>query len=67
MKLENLPPAAPSIKTVSTKRWRTPVIALALSFLTVTCNVAEQRNVRRDLSYFRTSSPGTATVAGPIG
>ena len=38
-------------------------IALALSFLTVTCNVAEQRNVRRDLSYFRTSSPGTATVA----
>ena len=29
MKLENLPPAAPSIKTVSKKRWRAPVIAVA--------------------------------------
>ena len=29
MKLENLPPAAPSIKTVSRKRWRAPAIAVA--------------------------------------
>lgn len=29
MKLENLPPAAPSIKTVSKKRWRAPAIAVA--------------------------------------
>jgi hypothetical protein len=38
-------------------------IALALSFLMVTCNVAKERNIHRNLSYFRTSSPGTATVA----
>jgi len=38
-------------------------IALALSFLMVTCNVADQRNIQRDVSYFRTSSPGSATVA----
>jgi hypothetical protein len=37
-------------------------IALALSLLMVTCNIAEQRNVRRDLSYFKTSSPGEATI-----
>ncbi|RJG15684.1 efflux RND transporter periplasmic adaptor subunit [Massilia cavernae] len=29
MKLENLPPAAPSIKTTTRKRWRAPAIALA--------------------------------------
>jgi ABC-type uncharacterized transport system len=37
-------------------------IALALSLLMVTCNIAEQRNVRRDLSYFKTSSPGASTI-----
>ncbi|MCG8422897.1 MAG: GldG family protein [Proteobacteria bacterium] len=37
-------------------------IALAAAFLMVTCNVAEQRNIRRDVSYFKTSSPGSATV-----
>jgi hypothetical protein len=37
-------------------------IALALSLLMVTCNIAEQRNVRRDLSYFKTSSPGESTI-----
>lgn len=36
-------------------------IALAAAFLMVTCNIAEQRNVRRDVSYFKTSSPGEAT------
>jgi hypothetical protein len=38
-------------------------IALAAAFLMVTCNVADQRNISKDVSYFRTSSPGTATVA----
>lgn len=37
-------------------------IALAASFLMVTCNIAEQRNIRRDLSYFKTSSPGESTI-----
>ena len=37
-------------------------IALAAAFLMVTCNVADQRNVRKDVSYFKTSSPGSATV-----
>ncbi len=38
-------------------------IALALSFLMATCNYASQKNIRKDVSYFRTSSPGSATVA----
>jgi hypothetical protein len=38
-------------------------IALAASFLMVTCNVADQRDVRKDVSYFKTSQPGSATVA----
>ncbi len=37
-------------------------VALAAAFLMVTCNVADQRNIRRDVSYFKTSSPGSATV-----
>ena len=37
-------------------------IALAAALLMVTCDVAKQRNIRRDVSYFKTSSPGTATV-----
>ena len=38
-------------------------IGLALSFLFVTCNVAQQRNIRKDVSYFKTASPGKSTVA----
>lgn len=43
-------------------------IALAAAFLMVTCNIADQRNIRRDVSYFKTSSPGSATrnVAGSM-
>jgi len=37
-------------------------IALATAMLMVTCNVAEQHNIRRDVSYFKTSSPGSATI-----
>lgn len=36
-------------------------IALAAAFLMVTCNVAKQRNIRKDVSYFKTSSPGEAS------
>jgi hypothetical protein len=38
-------------------------IALATAFLMVTCNVAEQRDVRKDVSYFKTSAPGASTIA----
>lgn len=38
-------------------------VAFAAAFLMVTCNVADQRNLRKDYSYFKTSSPGSSTVA----
>lgn len=37
-------------------------IALAAAFLMVTCEVADQRNIRTDVSYFRTSTAGSASV-----
>jgi hypothetical protein len=36
-------------------------MALAACFLLVTCHIAEERNIRKDVSYFKTSGPGTAT------
>jgi hypothetical protein len=41
--------------------WSGLTIALATAFLMVTCNVAKERNVQRDVSYFKTSSPGDST------
>jgi hypothetical protein len=41
--------------------WSGLTIALAASFLMVTCNVAKERNVQKDVSYFKTSSPGDST------
>ncbi|HEY6178062.1 MAG TPA: Gldg family protein [Kofleriaceae bacterium] len=41
--------------------WSGLSVGLALSFLMVTCQVADQRNVQRDVSYFKTSSPGEST------
>jgi hypothetical protein len=38
-------------------------VALAAAFLMVTCNVATERNVRKDVSYFKTASPGSSTRA----
>jgi hypothetical protein len=38
-------------------------IGLAAAFLFVTCNVANERNIRRDVSYFKTSEPGSSTTA----
>jgi gliding motility-associatede transport system auxiliary component len=37
-------------------------IGLALAFVMVTCNVANDRNIQRDVSYFKTSSPGDSTI-----
>lgn len=37
-------------------------IALGAAFLMVTCNLAKERDVRKDVSYFKTSRPGSATV-----
>lgn len=37
-------------------------IGLALAFLMVTCQTAREKNVRKDVSYFKTSSPGGSTV-----
>lgn len=41
--------------------WSGLSIALASAFLMVTCQVANQRNVQRDVSYFKTSAPGEST------
>lgn len=41
--------------------WSGLSVALATAFLMVTCNVAQERNVQRDVSYFKTSSPGDST------
>jgi hypothetical protein len=41
--------------------WSGLSIALATAFLMVTCNVVKERNVQRDVSYFKTSSPGDST------
>jgi hypothetical protein len=41
--------------------WSGLSVALATAFLMVTCNVAKERNVQRDVSYFKTSSPGQST------
>ncbi|MBP9086780.1 MAG: Gldg family protein [Kofleriaceae bacterium] len=43
--------------------WSGLSIGLAAAFLMVTCNVANQKNIRRDVSYFKTSSPGDSTRA----
>ncbi len=42
--------------------WSGLTVAFALSFLFVTCQVAKERNVSRDVSYFKTSAPGESTV-----
>lgn len=36
-------------------------IALAAALMMVTCSVAKQKNVRKDVSYFKTASPGDST------
>jgi hypothetical protein len=41
--------------------WSGLTIALATCFWMVTCNVAKERNVAKDVSYFKTSSPGDST------
>jgi hypothetical protein len=41
--------------------WSGLSVALATSLLLVTCQVASQRNVSRDVSYFKTASPGESS------
>ncbi len=41
--------------------WSGLSVALATAFLMVTCNVAKERNVQKDVSYFKTSSAGEST------
>ena len=41
--------------------WSGLSVGLALCFLIVTCQVSGERNVQRDVSYFKTSSPGEST------
>ncbi|HEY1555714.1 MAG TPA: DUF4350 domain-containing protein [Kofleriaceae bacterium] len=42
--------------------WSGLAVALAAAFLMVTCNVASERNVQRDVSYFKTASPGESSI-----
>jgi hypothetical protein len=37
-------------------------VALALALAMVTCQVGSERNIQRDVSYFKTSAPGDSTV-----
>jgi len=67
---ENFDLTAPADDDVGTEYYRVRDIgwsglsvALAAAFLMVTCNVANQRNVQRDVSYFKTSAPGDSTKA----
>jgi hypothetical protein len=41
--------------------WSGLTIAFALALSLVTCNVAKERNIQRDVSYFKTSAPGEST------
>ncbi len=41
--------------------WSGLTVALAAAFLMVTCQVASERNHQKDVSYFKTSSPGDST------
>lgn len=43
--------------------WSGLSVALALGLLMVTCNVASERNITSDVSYFKTSQPGESTIA----
>ena len=43
--------------------WSGLSIAFAAALLMVTCNVADDRNIQRDVSYFKTSQPGDSTKA----
>lgn len=42
--------------------WSGLTVGLALSLAMVTCRVGEERNVSKDVSYFKTSSPGQSSI-----
>ena len=41
--------------------WSGLSVALATGFLLVTCHVASERNIQKDVSFFKTTSPGDST------
>ena len=43
--------------------WSGLSVGLALALVMVTCNVAQDRNLQKDVSYFKTSTPGDSTKA----
>jgi hypothetical protein len=43
--------------------WSGLSVGLAMAFLMVTCNVAQDRNLEKDVSYFKTATPGDSTKA----
>lgn len=42
--------------------WSGLTVALALALSMVTCRIAEEKNVSKDVSYFKTSEPGRSTI-----
>lgn len=42
--------------------WSGLTVALAMALTMVTCRVAEEKNVSKDVSYFKTSEPGLSTI-----
>ena len=42
--------------------WSGLTVALAIALAMVTCRVGEERNVSKDVSYFKTSAPGASTI-----
>nr|HEX4318985.1 Gldg family protein [Kofleriaceae bacterium] len=43
--------------------WSGLTVALAMGLLMVTCQVSSERNVQKDVSYFKTSAPGDSTIS----
>jgi hypothetical protein len=58
---KNIEEAAVDFYRVRDVAWSGLSIAFALAFLMVTCNVAKDRNIQRDVSYFKTSMAGEST------
>jgi hypothetical protein len=59
--LEGGPDEGVEYRRVREIGWSGLTIALAASFLMVTCQVAKERNHQKDVSYFKTSAPGDSS------
>jgi hypothetical protein len=42
--------------------WSGLTVALAIGLTMVTCGIADERNISKDVSYFKTSAPGASTI-----